>query len=218
MTTITRAMLSPMVEAAISRLHVGERAVKAAEIVYNGAVQRSGDDWVVTGQSWMPYQVSIRRGTCTCPDAHHGAPRDDRGRRLCKHMLAAMMMVKLGATAPLTAASLIADLIARADGGDITLYVEAGHTGHQGTFQTDRLIKYRAPGSLKRVELAEALDVSLNNQEFWSAVEAGGYMRQSYNRAGQGLTVWYLVPAPVEVVNWPQPKPQTVDANDNPFD
>jgi predicted nucleic acid-binding Zn finger protein len=241
MTTITRAMLSPMMEAAISRLHVGERAVKAAELVLSGKVQKTNGVWLVQGEASQPYEVSISNGYCTCPDAKHGAPRDHRNRPLCKHMLAAMYLVKLGATRTPTAGELLASLIAQADGQTIRLYVRSGYTGHQGTLQNDAWTAYRLPGG-EKITLAEPLDVSLAPSDFWTEMNRLGWQRARYNRSHAGQTVWELEPEPVPVPDWPkaQPaagpwpgsgitwndlrikpsgtKPQPATVNDNPFD
>ena len=99
--TVTRAQLSPVIDAAIASLPgIGERAVKAAELIVTGQVSRlpdqSGiDAWIVGSQTGQrSYAVSIRGRSCDCQDAAHGAPRHNGG-PLCKHRLAAMFMFRL---------------------------------------------------------------------------------------------------------------------------
>lgn len=99
--TVTRAQLSPILDAALASLPgVGERAVKAAELIVTGQVSRlpdqSGKDrWIVGSQAGQrSYTVSIRDRSCDCRDAAHGAPRHNGG-PLCKHRLAAMFLFKL---------------------------------------------------------------------------------------------------------------------------
>lgn len=99
--TVTRAQLSPILDAAIASLPgIGERAVKAAELIVTGQVSRlpdqsGADAWIVGSQTGQrSYAVSIRGRSCDCQDAARGAPRHNGG-PLCKHRLAAMLLSRL---------------------------------------------------------------------------------------------------------------------------
>ena len=85
---ITRFAVSP----AMTRLIVagaGVRAVKAAEMAVSGRVKHfAGSQFFVAGET-DTYIVDIADGSCSCPDGH--APHDANGRKLCKHMIAAML-------------------------------------------------------------------------------------------------------------------------------
>lgn len=197
--TYTRQQTSPLVEAAISRLPVSERAVKAAEILFNGQLQRIANDpdgadrWAAYGGTSLPYEVSVAGGFCSCPDAHYRAPRDPNrpDRPLCKHMLAAMMAIKLGRTAPASAADLWQDLVAQAQGQAIRLFVEEGWTGTAGQTQTDVLRGYRLPDG-SRIELARPRDISIRNFGFWQAVDEAGYRLAAKDRSQNGQHCWTM--------------------------
>lgn len=210
MTTVTMQQLSPMITAAVAKTAAGERAVKAAAIVLEGKITRLQDGpdgcdrWSVQGSRGLPYEVSIKGHTCQCPDAEHAAPRtpatptNPGGTPLCKHMLAAMYLTKLGVTRGQTAGELFAKLAA--DGQPVRMFVRIAMTGHQNTGQRDEWIAYRDGDT--RTELTEPLDVSLHNAEFWNAVEAAGYRKAGQQRTGGGAYLWTMEPAPV-AVDWP---------------
>lgn len=98
--TITRWSLSPLIQSAILECpSAGVRAVLAAELLLAGHIQRQPDDangndnWTVSGSRSQNYQVSIRRGTCDCPDSQ--APMGVHGEKLCKHMRACLFAVEI---------------------------------------------------------------------------------------------------------------------------
>jgi len=91
MTTATRNALSPLI---FNIPRTDARDILAAEILVAGHVQRHPDDcWIVTGSSSQPYRVSIRAGTCDCPDEK--APLGENGEKLCKHMRACLLAVEV---------------------------------------------------------------------------------------------------------------------------
>lgn len=97
MITPTRLELSPLVATAITtHPHTGERAVRGAELLIAGKVQRLPDDrrgadhWLVYGSADQPYRVSIEMDTCNCPDNN----------RNCKHLHAARFGLTLGMKPP----------------------------------------------------------------------------------------------------------------------
>lgn len=214
MTTVTMQQLAPMITAAVTRTAAGERAVKAAAIVLEGKITRLQDGpdgcdrWAVEGSRGLPYEVSIRGHTCQCPDAEHAAPRTPNGTPLCKHVLAAMYLTKLGVTRGQTAGELFAKLAA--DGQPVKMFVRIGMTGHVNTGQRDEWTAYRDGET--RTELTEPLDVSLHNAEFWAAVEAAGYRKAGQVRAQGGAYLWTMEPAPV-AVDWPAATMATDDNN-----
>ena len=206
MTTVTMLQLSPLITAAVTKTAAGERAVKAAAIVLEGKITRLADvdgqdRWAVQGSAGVDYEVSIKGGMCQCADAEHKAPRTTNGAPLCKHMLAAMYLTRLGVSRSQTAGELFAKLAA--DGQTLRLFVRIGMTGHVGTGQRDEWIGYRTESG--RTDLAEPLDVSMHNHEFWAAVEAAGYRKAGQSRSQAGAYLWTMEPAPVAVVDWPQP-------------
>ena len=212
MTTITMQTLSPLITAAVLVTAAGDRAVKAAAIVLEGKITRladgpNGEDrWAVQGSKGLPYEVSIRGAACQCPDAEHRAPRTANGAPLCKHMLAAMYLTKLGVTRGQTAGELFTKLAA---GGDtLRLFVRINMTGHQNTGQHDQWLGYRTDDG--RTDLVEPLDVSLDNHEFWAAVEAAGYRKAGQQRSQNGAYLWTFEPAPV-AVNWPTATADNLD-------
>lgn len=98
MLTPTRLELSPLVTTAIARSpSTGDRAVRGAELLHAGKVQRLPDDrrgadhWLVYGSQAKPYQVSIEADTCNCPDKE----------RTCKHLHAARFALALGMEPPI---------------------------------------------------------------------------------------------------------------------
>jgi len=204
--TITRSTLSPFVTAAITKMAVGERAVKAAEIVLAGQIQRladvDGEDrWAVQGSAPRPYEVSIKGAYCQCQDAAHAAPKSPKGAPLCKHMLAAMYLVKAGVSRGPTAGELFARLVEH--GQPLRIFVRQAWTGTTTQIQRDQWTAYRLPDG-ERVELAEPLDVSMDQDGFWSAVEAAGLRRASQQRSHGGQHLWTFEAAPVAVTNWPK--------------
>jgi predicted nucleic acid-binding Zn finger protein len=223
--TLTRLTLSPFVDAAIARFPVGERAVKAAELLLAGKVQRISNDaqgrdqWAAYGDAKdtngkpLPYTVSIKAGTCGCMDM--AAPKSQTGQKLCKHMLAAMYALKAGITAPASPAGLIAQLLAAAT-SSVRLYVDMPapvqrYYGSRERAAAQRevcwLVAYRIDGGGERVELAERMDVS--GSDFWNTVEAAGWTKSGGTRPSGfgGLATWELTQQPV-AVDWPQPQPQ----------
>lgn len=98
----TRLELSPLVATAITaHPHTGERAVRGAELLIAGKVQRLPDDrrgadhWLIYGSAAEPYKISIEEDHCTCPDR-----RRDRA-RTCKHLHAARFALALGMEPPI---------------------------------------------------------------------------------------------------------------------
>lgn len=228
--TLTRLSLSPFVDAAIARFPVGERAVKAAELLLAGKCQRIADDaqgrdqWAVYGDAKdtngkpLPYTVSIKAGTCGCRDM--AAPKSPSGQKLCKHMLAAMYSLKAGITAPASPAGLIAQVLGAAESG-VKLYVDMPAPVQKMYGSRDRaaagkeahwLVAYRIDDASERVEVAERLDVS--GTKFWDAVEAAGWTKSGGTRPSGfgGLAVWELTPKPV-AVDWPQPQAEALFAD-----
>jgi len=213
-TTLTRYALSPMIDAAVARFPVGERAVKAAELLLAGKVQRLADDaqgrdwWAVYGNAHglngepRPYQVSIKRGTCECSDI--AALRSPQGQKLCKHMLACMYALKASITVPATAAGLITQVLAAAE-TMVKLYVREEWTGDQNKLQRDLLHAYRIDGAEERVNLAQPLDVSMNQPGFYEAMDRAGWTIARRYASHGGMHVWELTPKPV-AVDWPQPQ------------
>lgn len=213
MTTITMQALSPLITAAVTKTAAGDRAVKAAAIILEGKITRladvaGADRWAVQGSKGLAYEVSIKGGMCQCADAEHRAPRTANGAPLCKHMLAAMYLTKLGVTRAQTAGELFAKLAAA--GEPLRMYVRMAMTGHVGTVQRDEWIAYRDGES--RVELAESLDISMDNHAFWAAVETAGYRKVSQSRTHGGAHLWTFEPAPV-AVDWPTPVTADIDAD-----
>lgn len=203
--TLTRNAISPMIDAAVARFPVGERAVKAAELLLAGKVQRQANDrqgrdwWAVFGSATRlgggprPYQVSIKAGTCDCQDQR--APLSPQGQKLCKHMLACMYALKASITAPATAAGLITQVLAGSE-TLVKLYVREAWTGEQGTLQRDHLHAYRVDDAEERVNLAEALDVSMTQGDFYEAMDRAGWMIAKRYRSHGGMHVWELTPKP----------------------
>ena len=68
-----------------------ERAVRGAELAATGHVHQiaDGDQFFVDGRTDAYYVVDVSRGTCNCPDGR--APHSEQGRKLCKHMIAALL-------------------------------------------------------------------------------------------------------------------------------
>ena len=132
--TITRRQLSPLIERTLQVPGVGARAVKAAELVVTGAIRRlpdavNGDDrWAVDGTEGGAYTVSIRGESCDCADARHGAPQYNGG-PLCKHRLAAMMVLRLAGDNPVTPGDQIAPILATAteQAARLRLYVTSSN-------------------------------------------------------------------------------------------
>lgn len=212
MTTVTMLQLSPLITAAVTKTAAGERAVKAAQIVLEGKITRLADvdgqdRWAVQGSAGLTYEVSIKGGTCQCADAEHKAPRTANGAPLCKHMLAAMYLTKLGVTRSQTAGELFAKLAATGD--TLRLFVRMHMTGTVTSNQRDEWLGYRTADG--RTDLAEPLDVSLGNYEFWAAVEAAGYRKVSQSRGQNGAHLWTFEPAPVAVANWPTATTDNLD-------
>lgn len=214
--TLTRLTLSPMIDSAIARFPVGERAVKAAELLLAGKAQRVTDDaqgrdqWAVYGDAKdtnghpIPYTVSIKAGTCGCRDL--AAPRSPSGQKLCKHMLACMYALKAGISAPATATGLIAQVLAGAE-TVVKLYVREEWTGDQNGLQKDLLHAYRLDNAEERVNLAQAVDVSMNQHAFYESLDAAGWERSKRYASHGGMHVWELTPKPV-AVDWPLPTAQ----------
>lgn len=72
-------------------IHVAhERAVKGAELTASGRVQPiAGRTFLVASSAGSAYTVDLDAGTCSCPDGR--APHDAAGRKLCKHVCAAIL-------------------------------------------------------------------------------------------------------------------------------
>ncbi len=78
-----------------------ERALRAVALVADGAVHLDGGPGlyhVASQAKGDVYDVDLNASTCTCPDWEQRAP-EVNGRRLCKHVLAALFVRKLGASA-----------------------------------------------------------------------------------------------------------------------
>lgn len=213
--TMTRLSLSPMIDSALARFpQAGERAVKAAELLLAGKVQRLDNDsqgrdrWAVYGSASLPdgtprpYSVSIKRGTCDCGD--RTAPTSPAGQKLCKHMIAAMYSLKAGITAPATAAGLIAHILSGAETA-VKLYVREEWTGDQGQTQRDFLTAYRIDDAAERVNLAERVEISITQTGFYEAMDGAGWELSKQYASHGGLHVWEVTPKPV-AVDWPQPQ------------
>ena len=222
--TITRNAISPMIDSAIARFpQVGERAVKAAELLFTGKVQRLENDsegrdrWAVYGSATLPggsprpYNVSIKRGACDCDDQR--APTSPKGQKLCKHMLAAMYALKAGITAPASAAGLIAHILSGAE-TLVKLYVREEWTGDQGQTQRDFVAAYRIDDAAERVNLAERVEVSITQAGFYEAMDGTGWELSKQYPSHGGLHVWELTPKPV-AVDWPQPQGEAMFAEKN---
>ena len=220
----TRLTLSPVIDSVFSRFPaVGARAYKASELLLAGKVQRQIDDdrgrdmWAVYGSATQPggtprpYQVSIKTGTCDCSDLL--APTSDRGQKLCKHMLAAMFALKMGVSAPATAAGLIAHILRGAE-EIVKLYVREEWTGDQGQTQRDFVTAYRIDGAELRVNLAERLEISITQADFYETFDGAGWkMGKQYPSHG-GMHVWELIPKPI-AVDWSQPQAEKIFVNQN---
>lgn len=89
MALLTRNRLSASMCRLIPMAH--ERAVRGAELVATGKVTRIADgrQFFVAGHTSAYYVVDLDAGTCNCPDGR--APKAADGRRLCKHMCAALL-------------------------------------------------------------------------------------------------------------------------------
>ena len=80
-----------------------ERALKAVALAADDAVRVDGGPGLFHvrsqghGQAEI-YDVDLNASTCTCTDWEHRAP-EVNGRRLCKHILAALFVRKLGVNA-----------------------------------------------------------------------------------------------------------------------
>ena len=80
-----------------------ERAFKAVALAADDAVRLDGGPGLfhvhsqARGQDEV-YDVDLNASTCTCTDWEHRAP-EVNGRRLCKHIMAALFVRKLGANA-----------------------------------------------------------------------------------------------------------------------
>ena len=207
-TAPTRAALAPLVAAAISKLHVGARAVKAAELVIAGQVHRlDGDRFQVESSTpGKVYSVSIKHG-CPCPDQ---APQG-----WCKHRLAAAFAHKLGAVPqPQDPAVLLSQVLAQAadaDAVEVKVYVRSMYSHHINTPQRNLWAGYRIADG-PRIDLAGELDITGLNHPFWSALDAAGWRRRTTQRTGSFNMVWTLAPQPVAVANWPQPMEVTACA------
>ena len=101
MTTLSRLTLSPHITAAIlAQPSSGDRAVRGAELLVAGKVQRLPDDrqgadhWLIYGSAAQPYAVSIEEDRCNCPDR-----KRDRF-RTCKHLHAARLALAAGIQPP----------------------------------------------------------------------------------------------------------------------
>lgn len=203
--TLTRNAISPFIDAAVARFPVGERAVKAAELLLGGKVQRLDDDrqgrdrWAVYGSGTMPggqprpYRVSIKAGTCDCPD--RAAPASPQGQKLCKHMLAAMYALKASITAPATAPGLLAQALAAAE-TVVKLYVREEWTGDVNRIQRDLLHAYRVDDATERVNLAQPLDVSMDQHAVYETIDGAGWEIGTRYRSHGGMHVWELTPKP----------------------
>lgn len=78
---------------------LAERALKAVALVAEGAVQPAGQpgQYQVHSQAkgQEVYEIDLEASICTCVDWMTRAPTVN-GRRLCKHVLAALFIRKLG--------------------------------------------------------------------------------------------------------------------------
>lgn len=77
-----------------------ERALKAVTLAADDAVRLDGGPGlfhvISQGQGQVEiYDVDLNASTCTCTDWEQRAP-EINGRRLCKHILAALLVRKLG--------------------------------------------------------------------------------------------------------------------------
>ena len=70
-----------------------ERAVRGAELAVAGKVTQiaGSTQYFVAGRTDAFYVVDLAAGTCNCPDGR--APHDQSGRKLCKHVCAALLTV-----------------------------------------------------------------------------------------------------------------------------
>ena len=80
-----------------------ERALRAVALVADGAVQADGNPGRYHVRSQQKgredrYEIDLSASTCTCTDWQQRAP-EVNGRRLCKHLLAALFVRKLGSSA-----------------------------------------------------------------------------------------------------------------------
>ena len=79
---------------------LAERGIKAVALVAQGAVQANSQQGHFEVRSQQKgkeevYDVDLEASTCSCADWEHRAPIVN-GRRLCKHVLAALILRKLG--------------------------------------------------------------------------------------------------------------------------
>jgi hypothetical protein len=79
---------------------LADRGIKAVALVAQGAVHPNGQAGHFEVRSQQKgkeevYDVDVEASTCTCPDWEHRAPVVN-DRKLCKHVLAALIQRKLG--------------------------------------------------------------------------------------------------------------------------
>ena len=76
---------------------LADRALRAVALVADGAVRPNGSEgsfYVTSQQGKDSYLVDLAASTCTCMDWEQRAP-EVNGRKLCKHVLAALFARKL---------------------------------------------------------------------------------------------------------------------------
>lgn len=79
----------------------GDRALRGANLAAAGHVHHiAGPLFLVLGSGGfgIVYVVDVAAGTCNCPDSN--APHDAQGRKMCKHVCAALMATEADYTAP----------------------------------------------------------------------------------------------------------------------
>ena len=89
------ALAQPLISA---HPELADRALRAVALVADGAVKPNGGAgrYFVQSQAGKgdTYLVDLAASTCTCPDWEQRAP-EVNGRKLCKHVLAALFTRKL---------------------------------------------------------------------------------------------------------------------------
>ena len=90
------ALAQPLIAA---HPELADRALRAVALVADGAVRPNGGEgsfYVTSQQGRDSYLVDLAASTCTCIDWEQRAP-EVNGRKLCKHVLAALFTRKLQA-------------------------------------------------------------------------------------------------------------------------
>lgn len=168
----------------------GSRAVEAAKLVSRQAVEFLGDQggrdyWRVDGR----YTCSIK-GVCNCAD--HGAPLDQNGRKLCKHMLAVMFAYKLRQERSIV--RILQGAPAECGRVDLRVQVLYADKGRQYTLDGWRYFGQ----DWQTLEYADRL--RFDEAEFLAAMRLAGFGMTQRPVRGGGMTYRYTLERGAEVV------------------